>query len=80
MKILDVQAKDIHVTFEVSLTEINMLLDFLSRAKVTFDGAEEPEFKKTLLFVQDEFFPILDKLTEEVKNDLGPDSPGVQLS
>jgi len=43
MKILDVQPKDIHVTLEFSLNEIDLILEYLDHVKVAYVKEAEPK-------------------------------------
>jgi len=67
MRILDVEPKDIHVTFDMSINEINLVLDALEVAELNFDGDEKPELKKAAIFLTDVFFKNLSAVSEEVK-------------
>lgn len=78
MRILNVAPRDISVTLEFTLTEINQLLDFLSVCQFDPDKLEgEPEAKKKIeIFVKKHFFKMLDELTEEYNNVVARDSEG----
>ena len=41
MKILNIEPKDIHVTFDMSINEIDLVLDALEHAEVNFPGDEK---------------------------------------
>jgi len=43
MKVVDVAPKDIYITIELSLKDTRDLLKALDRAKVDYNGKEEPE-------------------------------------
>ena len=67
MKILNVEPKDIHVTFDMSAKEIDLILDAMEHSEVTFDSDENPELKKAATFLKDVFFKNLDAVSEEIK-------------
>lgn len=77
MKIVSVEARDVYVTMDMSLQEINYLMDFLDKSVVEYNGDEEPEMKKADSFIKERFFPMLNQLTEELKHGSGTDSPGI---
>lgn len=74
MKILNVQPKDVHIVLELSHTEIIYVLEFLSVCVANSDRSSFKEFEKAAKFVQEDFFNGLDKLSEDIKNEFGPDS------
>lgn len=67
MKILNIEPKDIHVTFDMSANEIDMVLDAMEHSEVTFDSDENPEIEKASAFFKDVFFKNLDAIAEEIK-------------
>ena len=67
MKILNVEPKDIHVTFDMSINEIELVLDALDHSEVKFDGDDEPNLAKAATFLKDVFFKNLDAISNEVK-------------
>ena len=76
MKITNVEARDIYVSFDLSIGEINHLLNFLDKSTVEFNSKDNPEMVEADKFVREEFFKNLDGLSEELKNGVGPNSPG----
>ena len=69
MKILKVVPKDIYVTLEMTITEVDQLLEVISRSKVECNSEEDPEFFKALEFVSKEFVAELDRLIIDVKGE-----------
>ncbi len=65
MDILEVYPKDWHVRIELSLTQVQKLLDFLDNCEFQGDVSEE-DMLKAKDYVIGDFFPKLDKLTEEM--------------
>lgn len=66
MIILDVFPKDLHVKLELSMTQVNHVLDYLNRC--TFDATIKPTLSEdTKTYVEQVFFKELDKLTESMK-------------
>ena len=74
MKILGVQPKDVHIVLEFSHTELTHLLEYLSVCVANPDRSSFKEFEKAAKFVQEDFFNGLDQLSEDIKNEFGPDS------
>ena len=68
MRILNVEPKDIHVTFDMPINEINLVLDALEHAEIKFDADEEPGLKKAATFLTDVFFKNLNAVSEEAKS------------
>ena len=58
---------DIYVRLVVSASAMNKVLDYLSAATLEYDGEEHPELKEADRFVTEEFFPMLNGLSEELK-------------
>ena len=67
MKILNVEPKDVHVTFDMSANEIDLVLDAMENSEITFDSDENPELKKAVDFFKNVFFKNLDSIAEEIK-------------
>jgi len=67
MKILNVEPKDIHVTFEMSANEIDMALLAMENSEISFNSDEDPEIKKASSFLKDVFFKNLDSVLDEIK-------------
>ena len=64
MKILSIQPKDIHVTFEMSLDQIKLLLDFLDNCTMKF---RNPKLQKSVDYVIQDFFKQLNDMYEDVR-------------
>jgi hypothetical protein len=58
---------DIVIRLLISAKSLNKLLDYISKARMEYDGVEEPNLKEADRFVKEEFFPLLDSLSEEIK-------------
>jgi hypothetical protein len=65
MDILDVYPKDWHVRLELSITQVQKLLDFLDNCEFR-DDPKNKELVEAKDYVIGEFFPKLDKLTEDM--------------
>jgi len=74
MKVLNVQPKDIHVILELPHTELVYILEYLSVCVANPDRSSFKEFPKARDFVEQDFFQGLDRLSEDIKNEFGPDS------
>ena len=66
MEVLEVYPKDWHVRIELSVTQVNQLLDFLDNCEFQGDPKDD-ELWKANNYVTKEFFPTLDRLAEEMK-------------
>ena len=66
MQILNVEPKDIHVTLDLSITEIGMLLEALDKAKIDYDGKTEPKMAQAT-----EFLGVFFKMLAEVEESVG---------
>jgi len=67
MRIVNVEPKDIYVTIEMSMKEVNMLLDALDNAEINIKKDTAPELETAINFLVDVFFKNLSKLSDEVK-------------
>ena len=65
MRILNIEPKDIHVTIDLSITEITWLLKALEKAKIIFDSKTEPDMVEANGFLK-LFFKLLSDVEEEV--------------
>ena len=68
MNIEKIEPRDIHITIDISLKEVNMLLDYLNHCTMEFNSEDEPDMIKVKEFVENEFFVPLDRVTEEFGN------------
>ena len=76
MRIVKVEPRDFYITLDFSLKQVNMILDYLSKCVVEYDGEEDLEMKEADDYMKNQFFKQLDVLSEEIKHGLGSDSPG----
>ena len=67
MRILNVEPKDIHVTFDMSIKEVNLVLDALDHSEVNFASDETPEIIEASAYLEDVFFKTLADISKEVK-------------
>lgn len=67
MQIIDIEPKDIHVTIDLSITEIGGLLEVGEQVKIDYDGENEPSMIKAVGFFKSFF-----KLLAEVEEQVGP--------
>lgn len=70
MEILDVYPKDWHVRLEFSLEQIIYILDFLNKCEFKGDMKAVQNIKAKD-YVIGEFFPKLDKLSEDIQKGEG---------
>lgn len=75
LKVINVEAKDIHVTLEMSLTELGQLRDALDVATIEVNSDEDPRLALAAKFLTAEFFPFINELVEDLSKDVTrPDS------
>ena len=67
IQIINVAPRDIHVTLDLSITGIRMLLKAGEKATLTYNSKEEPDMPEA-----DQFFKSFFKLLSEVEEDIGP--------
>lgn len=63
----DVFPADVYIRLVISAKGLNKLLDYLNASTLEYDGIEQPELKEADIFVKEEFFPLLNNLTEKIK-------------
>ncbi len=75
LKVLNIEARDIHVIFEMSGTELQQVRDALSIGKFEYDGENEPELALAVKFLTGGFYPFINELVEDLSKDVTrPDS------
>ena len=67
MRIINIEPKDIHVTVDLSIREIKMLLKALDKSKIDYDSKKEPDMAEAVGFLG-----LFFKLLSEVEEDVGP--------
>lgn len=73
MRIVKIEPKDIHVTIELSMRHVKMILDFLAHSTADFDSVKEPDMPLAADYVKD-FYRNLNDAYENFKDAVGPDS------
>lgn len=63
--VLNIRPLDIHIEMRISLSELNMLADFLDMCEFTLDKDDEQQVEMHD-FVTKEFFPFINKLTDDL--------------
>lgn len=74
MRVLGVQPKDVCVAIELSRTHIRHIVEYLSVCVADPDKSQYENFDDAQKFIEEDFFPGLDKLLEDIENEFGPDS------
>jgi len=69
MKITNVESRDVYVGFELSLKEIERVLDYLTHAKIKYNSKNEPidVNEASDIYVREKFYEELRKVYEHVK-------------
>jgi len=67
MEIINIAPKDIHVTLDLSITEIIGLLTASEKVQLVYDSEEDPDMIKA-----DGIFKAFFKLLSEVEEEVGP--------
>ncbi len=68
MKVLNVEHRDIHVTTDFSLQQLQYLRDFLSKSDVSYNSEEEPEMAEAVSYVTEYLFPFLNEFINKLEN------------
>lgn len=66
MEVINVYPKEMHIKLELSESELNHILDFLNNSEAKLD-LSDLEQRKAHDFVTKDFFPQLDRLSEDLK-------------
>ena len=66
IKVINVEPKDVYITFEMSLNAVEMVLDALSHAIIEIDMKDE-RLVAANEFLKSDFFKTLDGIVKEVK-------------
>lgn len=76
-EVINIYPMDVHAELRFSLSELNLLADFLDKCEYQGD-LEDPNHKAEHEFVIDKFFPFLNQLTDDLMKGFGhgsgPDS------
>ena len=75
MKVVSIEARDVYITLDFSLKQVNHILDYLNRCTVEYNSEKEPEMVEADKYVKEVLFPNMDALSEDLKNGPGPNSP-----
>lgn len=67
MKVLGIEPRDIYVTFEMSHAQIELTLDFLDKCTIEYDSKTEPKLADAVSYVKNDFFKILNQVSEDLK-------------
>jgi len=74
LKVLNVEARDIHVVFEMSLSELRHVRDAIDAAHINYASEEDPKLALSVKYLTGDFFPFIDELVEDLeKNVTRPD-------
>jgi len=63
MQVLEIAPKDIHVTIDLSATEVRALEMAIGNAKIDYDGKEHPEMVGAVKVIKD-FFSLLKEVSD----------------
>ena len=66
MKVLSVEPQDYHIILDFSHRQVEYILTYLSRCTASPD-LKNPDWEAADLYVREEFFPNLNKLSEQIK-------------
>ena len=65
MKIISIMPKDVHVTFEISLTDLLKLKKALSLSKIEYDSTV-PEENEAVIYFTNGFHPAIERVLKEL--------------
>lgn len=68
--VLNIYPMDVHVEIRMSLSELNMLADFLDSCEFVRDAENEKNIAAHE-YVTEKFFPFLNKLTDDLMKGAG---------
>ena len=66
MRVLNIEPKDIHVTLDMGIQEIKLVLDALEHSEIKFDSDAQPDLPQAADFLK-VFFKTLDDVVSEVE-------------
>jgi hypothetical protein len=66
VEILEIYPKDVYVKLELSLKEIEYLLDFLGNSVMSLDK-EKSEMVEAASYIQTQFYPKLNDLSKDLR-------------
>jgi len=67
-KILDVFSKDVYVTLELSTEQVGLILDFLGKCTIEYDGEKDKDTKASVEYVTQVFFQKLANAEDCMRN------------
>jgi len=67
VRIIDVQARDIYVTLEFSITQIKRILDVLDKVEIKYNKTDNPELDKSVEYFTEDFCKKLGNLYEDIR-------------
>jgi hypothetical protein len=73
MRIIDIKPKDIHITIELSLSEVTKILNCMGASVIKHTGGDGPS-EEDIKFFKEEFFGVMNKLEEDLKRGNRPNS------
>jgi len=66
MRVLNIEPKDIHITLDMGVQEVKLVLDALEHSEIKFNSDEHPDLPKAAEFLK-VFFNTLDNVITEVE-------------
>ena len=71
MRVLNVEFRDIHVTLEFSLKQLQYIRDLFDHADIEYDGEKEPEMKEAINYLQNQLHPFLVQIIKDNEGNMG---------
>ena len=68
MKIVKIEPKDIYVTIEMSLSDIERVITALDHAEINFDHAKDIKASEASNYLCNTFYPNLKEVVEDLAN------------
>ncbi len=68
MKVLEIYPKDVHVVFEISMINLELLEKALSLCKIDYDG-RNPDEVKAVNYLTKSFVPVIDEIMRKKGNE-----------
>jgi hypothetical protein len=68
MKVLEIYPKDIHVVFEISLVDLELLHKAIAMAKIDYDSKNDGE-SRAVNYLTKSFYPVIDEIMRKKGNE-----------
>lgn len=72
IKVVKAEPRDVYITFEISLKDLKKIVIALDNATINTikDDRDDPELTLAATYLQNEVFPLFDKVLDDLEEDL----------